>query len=144
MTLGARTICWAAAAALSLVGLALATYLSVAHITGAGPACGVSGGCDAVTTSEYALFVGIPVAMLGMLGYTMLLLGNLVLLGQLRPPALLRWGVCVVAALGFGFSAYLTATQAFAIGSYCVYCLTSAALMTALLLLTLGGALLRN
>ena len=135
-----NTICWSAAAALSLIGLALATYLSVGYISGAGVACGVSGGCGAVTTSEYSRFMGVPVALLGVGGYAALLLGSLAALGLPQPPALLRWGVAGVAVVGFAFSAYLTATQAFLIGSYCVYCLTSASLMTALMLLTVGAA----
>ena len=134
-------ICWSAAVLLSLVGLALATYLSVAYLSGAGVACGVSGGCGAVTTSEYSRFLGIPVALLGVAGYAALLLGSLAALGLPQPSALLRWGIAAIAAIGFAFSAYLTATQAFLIGSYCVYCLTSAALMTALTALTVVAAM---
>ena len=136
-----RILCWSAAAALSLAGLALATYLSVAHLSGADLACGAGGGCGAVTSSEYSRFLGIPVALLGVGGYAMLLLGSLAALGLGQPPAMLRWGLAGVAAFGFAFSAYLTSTQAFLISSYCVYCLTSAALMTALMLLTLTAAI---
>ena len=140
MTKTLRTICWSASAVLSLIGLALATYLSVAYLSGAGVACGVSGGCGAVTTSEYSRFLGIPVALLGVGGYAVLLLGSLAALGLPQPPALLRWGLAGIACAGFAFSAYLTATQAFLIGSYCVYCLTSASLMTALMALTVLAA----
>ena len=125
---------------LSLVGLGLATYLSVTFLSGADLACGVSGGCGAVTTSEYSRFLGVPVALLGVGGYAVLLLGNLAALGVPEPPGALRWGVAGVACAGFAFSAYLTATQAFLIGSYCVYCLTSASLMTALMALTVVAA----
>ena len=135
-----HTICWSAAVAISLVGLALATYLSVTYLSGADLACGVDGGCGAVTTSEYSRFLGIPVALLGVGGYAALLLGSLAALGLPQPPAMLRWGLAGVACAGFAFSAYLTATQAFLIGSYCVYCLTSASLMTALTALTVSAA----
>ena len=140
MTLSARTICWSASAALSLVGLALATYLSVTYLSGADLACGVDGGCGAVTTSEYSRFLGIPVALLGVAGYAALLLGSLAALGVPQPPAVLRWGLAGIACIGFVFSAYLTATQAFLIDSYCIYCLTSASLMTALMALTAAAA----
>lgn len=143
MTVDARTICWAATAALSLAGLALATYLSVAYLTGDAVSCG-AGGCGAVTTSEYARFAGVPVALLGSAGYAALLLGSLAALGLPNPPNALRRALAAVAALGFAFSAYLTATQIFFIGSYCVFCLTSAALMTAIMLLTLTAALRRD
>lgn len=136
-----RARCWGAAAALSAAGLALATYLSAAHLSGAGVACGEGGGCGAVTASEYARFFGAPVAMLGMAGYAALLLGSLAALASLpNPPAPLRWGVVGAAAVGAAFSGYLTATQVFFIQSYCVYCLTSAALMASLLALTATGA----
>ena len=136
-----RTICWSASAALSLVGLALATYLSVTYLSGADLACGAGGGCGAVTTSEYSRFLGVPVALLGVGGYAILLLGSLAALGLPQPPPILRWGIAAIAAIGFAFSAYLTTTQAFLIGSYCIYCLTSASLMTALMLLTLTAAI---
>ena len=126
---------------LSLVGLALATYLSVTYLSGADLACGVDGGCGAVTTSEYSRFLGIPVALLGVGGYAVLLLGSLAALGVPQPPAVLRWGLAGIACVGFAFSAYLTATQAFLIGSYCIYCLTSASLMTALMALTVVAAM---
>lgn len=135
-----RLICRVASALLSLVGLGLATYLSVTYLSGADLACGVGGGCGAVTASEFSRFLGVPVAFLGVGGYAALLLGSLALLGLPEPPAMLRWGVAGVATAGFAFSAYLTATQAFLIGSYCVYCLSSAALMTALMALTVVGA----
>lgn len=144
MTLNARTVCWSAAALLSLAGLGLATYLSVTYLSGADLACGEGGGCGAVTTSEYSRFLGIPVAFLGVGGYAALLLGSLAALGIPHPPPLLRWGIAGIAAIGFAFSAYLTATQAFLIGSYCIYCLTSASLMTALMLLTLTAAVRRD
>lgn len=137
-------ICWTASAALSLAGLVLATYLSVTYLSGADLACGADGGCGAVTTSEYSRFFGIPVALLGVGGYTALLLGSLAALGIPQPPAMLRRALAGVAALGFAFSVYLTATQAFIIGSYCIYCLTSASLMTAIALLTLTAAVRPN
>ena len=144
MTKSLRKICWSAAVILSLAGLGLATYLSVTFLSGADLACGAGGGCGAVTTSEYSRFLGMPVALLGVGGYAALLLGSLALLGLPEPPAMLRWGVAGVATAGFAFSAYLTATQAFLIGSYCVYCLTSASLMTALMALTVAGAARRD
>ena len=140
MTLNARVICWSASALLSLAGLGLATYLSVVHLSGADLACGVSGGCGAVTTSEYSRFLGMPVALLGVGGYAALLLGSLAALGLAQPPAILRWALAGIAIAGFAFSAYLTGTQAFLIGSYCVYCLTSASLMTAIMALTVVAA----
>ena len=101
-----------------------------------GPGVRGERGCGAVTTSEYSRFLGMPVALLGVGGYAVLLLGCLAALGLAQPPVMLRWALAGVAFAGFAFSAYLTGTQAFLIGSYCVYCLTSASLMTAIMALT--------
>ena len=57
----------AGALALSLVALAAATYLTVAHYTSPKVlACSASGrvNCEAVTTSAQSTFLGIPVAVL--------------------------------------------------------------------------------
>ena len=74
-----------AIAALCLAGLAVATYLSVQHVTGGIPACGISSGCDTVTTSEYAALMGVPVAIIGVAGYATILLGTLAYLGLEDP-----------------------------------------------------------
>lgn len=129
---GAR---WAIAA-LSLAGLAVATYLSVEHVTGGIPACGVSAGCDSVTTSEYAVLMGVPVAIVGVVGYAALLLGTLAYLGLDDPPTGLSYALMGIALLGEGFTLYLVYTQAFRIHAYCEYCLSSAAIMTSILVFT--------
>ena len=90
----AGTVSRWAVAALSLAGLALATYLSVEHVSGGIPACGVSSGCGDVTTSEYAVLMGLPVAFIGVAGYGALLLGTLAYLGMDSPPNVLS--ICAV------------------------------------------------
>ena len=122
-----------AIAALSLAGLAVATYLSVEHVIGGIPACGVSTGCDTVTTSEYAVLLGVPVAIVGVVGYAALLLGTLAYLGLDDPPTGLSYALMGIALLGEGFTLYLVYTQAFRIHAYCEYCLGSAAIMTSIL-----------
>ena len=119
-----------AVAALSLAGLALATYLSVEHVTGSAPACTVSEGCGDVTSSEYAVLLGVPVAFIGVAGYGALLLGTLAYLGLESPPSSLAYVLLGMAVLGEILAAYFVYTQAFRIHAYCVYCLASAAIMT--------------
>ena len=126
-----------AVAALSLAGLALATYLSVEHVSGGIPACGVSGGCDDVTTSEYAILMGVPVAYIGVAGYAALLLGTLAYLGLEDPPDVLAYVLLGMALLGEGFSAYFVYIQAFRIHAFCQICLASAAIMTSVLVITI-------
>src|SRR5438445_5460223 len=59
----------AIAAVISLAGLADATYLTVAHLTGDDLVCGSPGGCSAVLGSVYASVAGIPTAAFGALAY---------------------------------------------------------------------------
>ena len=126
-----------AAAALSLVGMALATYLSVEHVTGGAPACGVAGGCTDVTSSRYAVLLGVPVAFIGVAGYGALLLGTLAYLGLDSPPNTLYYGLLGMAVIGEGLTGYFVYTQAFRIHAYCAYCLASAAIMTAVFAVTI-------
>ena len=133
----AGTVSRWAVAALSLAGLALATYLSVEHVSGGIPACGVSSGCGDVTTSEYAVLMGVPVAFIGVAGYGALLLGTLAYLGMDNPPNFLSYALLGTALIGEGFTLYLVYTQAFRIHAYCEYCLASAAIMISVLVLTI-------
>ena len=126
---------------LSLAGLALATYLSVEHVTGGEAACVVSEGCGDVTSSEYAVLLGVPVAFIGVAGYAALLLGTLAYLGLDSPPSALAYALVAMAVIGEGLTAYFVYTQAFRIQAYCVYCLVSAAIMTSAFALTVYATL---
>lgn len=126
-----------AVVALSLAGLAVATYLSVEHVTGGIPACGISSGCDEVTTSDYAVLFGVPVAFIGVAGYAALLLGTLAYLGLEDPPNFLTYALLGMALIGEAFTLYFVYTQAFRIHAYCQYCLASAAIMTSILIMTI-------
>ena len=119
-----------AVAGLSLAGLALATYLSVEHVTGGEAACVVGEGCGSVTSSEYAVLLGVPVAFIGVAGYAALFLGTLAYLGLDSPPSSLAYALLGMAVIGESLTAYFVYTQAFRIQAYCVYCLASAAIMT--------------
>ena len=130
-----------AVAVLSLAGLAVATYLSVEHVSGGIPACGISSGCDEVTTSEYAVLFGVPVAFIGVAGYGALLLGALAYLGLEDPPNFLTYALLGMALVGEAFTLYFVYTQAFRIHAYCQYCLASAAIMTSILVLTIYATL---
>jgi uncharacterized membrane protein len=115
--------------ALAIVGLLISAYLTWVHYTGVVPVCvGRSGGCETVQTSSYATIFGVPVAVLGLVGYAGLLFSAL-----LRGEA----GVYLaflVALVGTLFSAYLTYLELFVIHALCQWCLASAAIMVAALL----------
>jgi uncharacterized membrane protein len=117
-------------AVLGVIGLGVAIYLTVVHYTGAEPICGISHGCHTVQTSKYAELAGIPVAVLGLAGYAALLLA-LPIRGE--NGRLVR---VAITAIGFLFSAYLTYLELFVIDAICQWCVASAILMTALLVVT--------
>jgi uncharacterized membrane protein len=81
--------------------------------------------CDIVNRSEYSSILGIPVALIGMLGYAALAGLATVYRGRRGTPALLFGG----AAAGLAFALYLTYVEARVLGVYCILCLSSLALI---------------
>jgi uncharacterized membrane protein len=120
---------------LAAVGMAVASYLAMVELTGAVAVCGPVGDCNAVQHSSYAVLLGVPVGMLGQAGY--LAMFGAWALGMLGPR---RWrdsawlALWAMALGGVAFSAYLTFLEPFVIGATCVWCLTSAVVMTLMLL----------
>jgi uncharacterized membrane protein len=120
-----------AVAALALAGLGVAGYLTWVHYGDLEPICaGGSGGCERVQTSDYAELAGVPVALLGVIGYGAIL-GSLALPGDAG-----RFAGALLALSGFGFSAWLTYVELFEIDAICQWCVASAVIMTALAVVT--------
>jgi uncharacterized membrane protein len=115
---------------LCLLGIGDAGYLTYVHYAGLKVLCLSSGGCETVQASRYAKLDGVPVALLGLIGYVVIL-GSLALRGELG-----RMIGFAVALIGFGFSAYLTYRELFTIHAICQWCVGSAVLMTALVVLS--------
>jgi len=128
-----------AIALLALVGLFVALYLWL-HALGFGGAikCGASGGCETIQTSQWAVFLGLPVAFYGVVGYLAILVVAIV---ALRPVALSqpRWSKSLVllATVGFGFTVYLTYLELFVIHAICRWCIGSAVIITAIWVVSL-------
>jgi uncharacterized membrane protein len=115
-----------AIAALALAGLGIAGYLTYVHYAGIKPLCLASGGCEKVQSSQYGKLAGVPVAVLGVLGYSG------VLVSLLAPGDTGRATTACLALIGVGFSGYLTYRELFTIDSICQWCVASAAVMTAI------------
>ncbi len=107
-------------AALDLVGLAIAGYLSIVELAGGVPACGVLKGCEEVARSEYSRIAGVPVALFGV-GLSMLLFGLAIAWWRADGRALLlaHYGLSLVGVL---FEAYFTYLQVAVIGAVCIWC----------------------
>jgi uncharacterized membrane protein len=112
-------------AAIALFGLADATYLTVAHLTGDDAVCGSSLGCSTVLGSAYAAIRGIPTAAFGVVAYFIVFsLAILAAFGYARMRAYLM----VLVGLMFAASLYFLYLQAFVLHAFCPFCLFSAAL----------------
>lgn len=125
-----------AIAFLALGGLLISTYLLLHRLGVVGRLVCAVEGCEVVQTSPYAVFLGIPVAGWGVVGYA-LILG---LAGAGAHPSLeeSRGVAASLAALGgtgFAFSAYLTALEIFVIKAICFWCVISYLLISAILVL---------
>jgi uncharacterized membrane protein len=121
---------------LTLLGTGVATYLTIAHYSGTTTICPLHGGCETVQHSRYSALAGVPVALIGLIGY-ILILGVL-----LSPPnETTRLALVVLTVGGLGFSAYLTYRELFSIHAICPWCVSSAIIMTFLACLAVWGFL---
>lgn len=115
---------------LALAGAGVAGYLVWVRETGATLVC-ATGGCGTVQSSQYAEVAGMPVALLGLVGYVVLLVSALVAGETAR---------VVQAAVALGavlFSTYLLYVQVALIGEVCDWCLVSDAIVTLIAMLAL-------
>lgn len=116
----------------------------------AAPPCAVSEmwDCGAVNHSRFAEFpprsfeeapgakgVHVPVALFGIVGYG--LIGVLALTGHL-------WATLQAAEIGFAFAAFLSFMEAYVLQKWCIYCVWSQAIITAILVATIVALFLRH
>jgi uncharacterized membrane protein len=127
---------------LCLIGFGVAAYLAYVETAQVDAVCGPVGDCNTVQQSEYARLFGVlPIGMLGLFGYIVTFAAwlfarysrsDLSHLGSLS--------ILVMTALGTLFSIYLTFLEPFVIGATCAWCLTSAIVMTILMLVSVTPA----
>jgi uncharacterized membrane protein len=118
---------------LAVIGIALAGYLTYLHYSGTTPPCSIKGNpCSQVQKSKYSEFVGIPVALMGLIGY-ILILGSLLA----REGENSRLATAAICLGGWGFSAYLTYREVFTLHKICEWCVGSAILLTIMTCLAL-------
>lgn len=81
--------------------------------------------CDLVNRSAYSTVLGVPVALIGILGYLLILGLATVYREKAETPVMLT----VVSAAGLGFALYLTYIEAHVLDAWCILCLTSLTLI---------------
>ncbi len=85
--------------------------------------------CGIVNHSPYAVLYGVPVAVIGIAGY--------ILLGVLAFKKAYRL-MLLAALVGLGFALYLAHIESVVLGVWCIYCVISLGVISALSLLALG------
>jgi uncharacterized membrane protein len=117
--------------AISIVGMALAGYLSYTAFAGSSVrGCTEGSGCDVVLTSRWATLFGLPTAFWGFLAYAGL--AGIAFIKQSDKHWRWAW---TAAMLGVAYSVYLTTISLTVLDATCPYCLTSLALMAGTLAL---------
>lgn len=122
-------------AVLSLAGVVIAGYMlmfTVGAITTL--ACG-NGACETVQASPWAVFLGVPVPLIGLLGYATVLA---IAIAGLQPTwvesRFVASALVGLSGVAFVFSVYLSAVEAFLIHAWCRWCVASAIVATLLFL----------
>jgi vitamin-K-epoxide reductase (warfarin-sensitive) len=98
---------------------------------------GQSFDCDLVNRSQYSTFHNVPVALLGVVGYLLVLSLATVYREKAETPFIL--GAVVLGGLGFALR--LTYLEGFVLHAWCVLCLSSLAIILAITMLTVVLAL---
>jgi len=119
----------------AVIGLGIAAYLTVVHYAGDAPVCAIAHGCATVQKSDYAMLAGVPVALLGALGYIA------ILAALIRDDEHARTAAVFLSLVGLGFSGWLTYVEIVKLDAICIWCVGSAICMTILTALTVSRVL---
>ncbi len=114
---------------LNVAGLGIAIYLTYVHYEGIKPLCTAGESCIKVQTSVWSKLDGVPVALIGLIGYVGILAAQL--LPDREETRLAALGMTLI---GTGFSGYLTYRELFSIHAICEWCASSAVIMTLMLI----------
>jgi uncharacterized membrane protein len=121
---------------LTIIGLLVSIYMTIYKITSNDSMCIGSGDCKTVNASRYAEVYGIPVAVLGVAGYSAILA---VLLLERKPGFFQQNGTMLFFGLsltGFLFTLYLIFVEVALIRAYCPFCITSQTVMTIIFIIS--------
>ncbi|HYL11649.1 MAG TPA: vitamin K epoxide reductase family protein [Terriglobales bacterium] len=88
--------------------------------------------CDMVNRSVYSVVMGVPVALIGVVGYLALLALATVYRAKAETPVMLF----IAALAGLAFALYLTYVEAFVLVVWCILCLSSLTLIFAITMLS--------
>lgn len=125
-----------AIALLSLITGIVALYLHLYKSGVVGNLSCSTGGCEVAMFSSYGWFLGVDVALIGVLGYSLLLITSIISLQPRWQDA--RWPVGLLLALaltGFGFTLRLKYGEFIVLHTFCPWCAISAVAITVITIL---------
>ena len=126
-------------AALALAGIFVSLYLALYKIGVIGELTCSIGSCETVNTSKWATFLHLPVAVWGLFFYIDVFLVSV--LGTTRSfenESLVSVLLVAEAAIGVLFSAWLTYLELAVIHAICIWCVTSALVVTMIFVVSIA------
>jgi uncharacterized membrane protein len=126
-------------AALALAGIFISLYLTLYKLGVIGELSCRIGSCETVNTSKWSQFLGLPVAAWGLLFYLDVFLIALIgTMARFENEPTISIVLTAEAAVGVLFSAWLTYLELGVIHAICIWCVTSACIVAAILLLSIA------
>jgi vitamin-K-epoxide reductase (warfarin-sensitive) len=120
---------------LALLGIAVSSLALREHYRTDASPCSINEkwDCGIVNHSPYAMFHGVPVAVIGIAGY--------LLLGVLAYLKAYPWMLPLV-TIGVAFAIHLADVEALVLGVWCIYCAISLGIISLLTLLVIGKVII--
>lgn len=126
-------------AALALAGIFVSLYLTLYKLGIIGELSCSIGSCETVNTSRWSRFLGLPVAAWGLMFYfdvfAIAVISTFPRFDDQRGFSIV---LVAEAAIGVLFSAWLTYLELGVIHAICIWCVTSAVIVTAILLVSIA------
>ena len=116
--------------AFAILGTLVSIYMTIFKLTSNDAMCLGSGDCSTVNASRYSEIYGIPVAVIGIVGFGAILLVHFL---ENHNTFFQKQGTLMVFGMGlfgFIFSLYLTYLELYVIHAICPFCVTSAVSIT--------------
>jgi uncharacterized membrane protein len=126
-------------AALALAGIFISLYLTLYKLGVIGELTCSIGSCETVNTSKWSTFLHLPVAAWGLLFYAEVFVISLVgTMPRFENAPIFSLVLVVEAAVGVLFSAWLTYLELAVIHAICIWCVTSACVVLAILVVSIS------
>lgn len=125
-----------ASVALSVLGLLVSIYMTIYKVTSNNSMCLGSGDCSTVNASKYSEVNGIPVAVIGVLGYAAILAVHYF---ENRNRFFKQNGTLIIfgmALTGFLFTLWLIYVEVAILKALCPFCVTSQTVMTLIFIIS--------